>query len=90
MKQLPYVNSIGKWFSHFANLFYFVQKDAVKREVLEETGLEMEPTTLVLIESASGSWFRFVLTGNVIGKLLIYKLLINPKNKIVIIPRIID
>jgi len=41
--------------------------DAVKREVLEETGLEMDPTTLILMESAAGSWFRFVLTGVVVG-----------------------
>lgn len=41
--------------------------EAVKREVLEETGLEMEPTTLLSVECASKAWFRFVLTGNVIG-----------------------
>lgn len=39
----------------------------MKREVLEETGLEMEPTTLLSVECASKAWFRFVLTGNVIG-----------------------
>ncbi|KAJ9591871.1 hypothetical protein L9F63_001594, partial [Diploptera punctata] len=38
--------------------------EGVKREVLEETGLEMEPTTLLMVECASGAWFRFVLTGN--------------------------
>ncbi|KAK3890744.1 hypothetical protein Pcinc_005318 [Petrolisthes cinctipes] len=42
-------------------------QDAVKREVLEETGMEMEGTTLIMVEAASGSWFRFVLTGNVVG-----------------------
>ncbi|PSN38062.1 hypothetical protein C0J52_16683 [Blattella germanica] len=41
--------------------------DGVKREVLEETGLEMEPTTLLMVECASGAWFRFVVTGNVTG-----------------------
>lgn len=41
--------------------------DAVKREVLEETGLLMDPKTLIMVECASGSWFRFVMTGNVIG-----------------------
>jgi len=41
--------------------------DAVRREVLEETGLDFEPTTLLMVESAAGSWFRFVLTGNVLG-----------------------
>ncbi|KAJ8890051.1 hypothetical protein PR048_009557 [Dryococelus australis] len=48
-------------------------EEAVKREVLEETGLEMEPTTLLMVECASGSWFRFVITGNAIGW---YRLLI--------------
>ncbi|CAG7829748.1 unnamed protein product [Allacma fusca] len=41
--------------------------DAVKREVMEETGIDFEPTTLLMAESAAGSWFRFVLTGNVLG-----------------------
>ncbi|XP_024945374.1 8-oxo-dGDP phosphatase NUDT18 isoform X2 [Cephus cinctus] len=41
--------------------------DAVKREVLEETGLIMEPTSLIMVECASGSWFRFVMTGHVTG-----------------------
>ncbi|KAK2584853.1 hypothetical protein KPH14_006291 [Odynerus spinipes] len=41
--------------------------DAVKREVLEETGLIMEPKTLILMECASGSWFRFVFMGDVCG-----------------------
>jgi len=42
-------------------------QEAVKREVLEETGLDIEPTTLLVVESATGCWFRFVFTGNVIG-----------------------
>ncbi|XP_071541714.1 8-oxo-dGDP phosphatase NUDT18-like isoform X3 [Panulirus ornatus] len=41
--------------------------EAAKREVLEETGLETDITTLLMVESASGSWFRFVVTGNVVG-----------------------
>ncbi|XP_064094998.1 8-oxo-dGDP phosphatase NUDT18-like isoform X2 [Macrobrachium nipponense] len=41
--------------------------EAAKREVLEETGLETDITTLLMVESASGSWFRFVVTGNVTG-----------------------
>ncbi|XP_065226432.1 8-oxo-dGDP phosphatase NUDT18 isoform X2 [Planococcus citri] len=41
--------------------------EGVKREVLEETGLEMEPTTLLGVECASKAWFRFVMTGNVVG-----------------------
>ncbi|CAG0919804.1 unnamed protein product [Notodromas monacha] len=41
--------------------------DAVKREVNEETGLTFDPTTLLMIECAAGSWFRFALTGKVTG-----------------------
>ncbi|XP_032787230.2 8-oxo-dGDP phosphatase NUDT18 isoform X1 [Daphnia magna] len=41
--------------------------DAFKREVLEETGLTAEPSTLLMVESAAGSWYRFVLAGNVTG-----------------------
>ncbi|KAL7301226.1 hypothetical protein TKK_0006191 [Trichogramma kaykai] len=41
--------------------------DATRREVLEETGLLMEPKSLIMVECASGSWFRFVMTGIVIG-----------------------
>merc|ERR1712038_1736821 len=40
---------------------------AAKREVLEETGLEFELSTLFLVETAQGSWYRFVVTGNVTG-----------------------
>lgn len=41
--------------------------DAVKREVQEETGLLFEPTTLVLVESSQGTWFRFTFTGHIVG-----------------------
>ncbi|XP_060818032.1 8-oxo-dGDP phosphatase NUDT18 [Bombus pascuorum] len=41
--------------------------DAVKREVLEETGLTLDPETLILVECATGSWFRFVFTGKITG-----------------------
>ncbi|XP_031849956.1 8-oxo-dGDP phosphatase NUDT18 [Nomia melanderi] len=41
--------------------------DAVKKEVLEETGLILQPETLILVECASGSWYRFVFTGTIIG-----------------------
>lgn len=39
----------------------------MKREVFEETGLEMETTTLLSVECASKAWFRFVMTGTVVG-----------------------
>lgn len=41
--------------------------DAMKREVLEETGLLMDPKSLIMVECARGSWFRFVMTGSIIG-----------------------
>lgn len=41
--------------------------DAAKREVLEETGLEISVTTLLGVECAGGSWYRFILTGEVLG-----------------------
>ncbi|XP_035450335.1 8-oxo-dGDP phosphatase NUDT18 [Spodoptera frugiperda] len=40
---------------------------AAAREVLEETGLICTPTTLLVVETAGGMWYRFVLTGEVIG-----------------------
>jgi len=43
-------------------------EDAVKREVLEESGMIVEPTSLIYVESpGSGFWFRFTLTGNITG-----------------------
>ncbi|XP_055547614.1 8-oxo-dGDP phosphatase NUDT18 [Wyeomyia smithii] len=41
--------------------------EAGAREILEETGLKVDITTLLAVESAGGTWFRFVLTGNVVG-----------------------
>ncbi|XP_076236434.1 8-oxo-dGDP phosphatase NUDT18 [Calliopsis andreniformis] len=58
----------GKWYLPAGrvqpneNLF-----DAVRREVLEETGLVLKPESLILVECASGSWFRFVFTGVITG-----------------------
>lgn len=40
---------------------------AAQREVLEETGMDIEVTTLLGLECAGGSWFRFICTGRVIG-----------------------
>lgn len=40
---------------------------AAVREVLEETGLICEPKTLLVVETAGGMWYRFVLTGEVVG-----------------------
>ncbi|KAF4522143.1 hypothetical protein B566_EDAN012605 [Ephemera danica] len=42
-------------------------QQAVEREVLEETGLVMQSTTLIMVQSAEGCWFRFVFTGTVAG-----------------------
>lgn len=41
--------------------------EAAIREVYEETGLNVEITTLLAVETAGGSWFRFVLTGHITG-----------------------
>merc|ERR1719411_1828684 len=41
--------------------------EAAQREVLEETGMHFEPSTLLVVESAGGSWYRFVVTGGVSG-----------------------
>ncbi|KAM3958954.1 8-oxo-dGDP phosphatase NUDT18 [Aphomia sociella] len=40
---------------------------AAIREVLEETGLECEPKSLLVVETAGGMWYRFVLTGEITG-----------------------
>lgn len=42
-------------------------REAAIREVFEETGLNVDITTLLGVECAGGSWFRFILTGTVIG-----------------------
>lgn len=41
--------------------------EAAKREVLEETGIDIEPSTLLMIESAQGQWYRFDFVGTAIG-----------------------
>lgn len=41
--------------------------EAAKREVLEETGLKVDVTTLIGLECAGGSWYRFICTGHVMG-----------------------
>lgn len=43
-------------------------QDAVKREVNEETGLDFEPSTLLMVETAQGQWYRFVFVGTIVGK----------------------
>lgn len=40
---------------------------AAVREVLEETGLECVPSTLLVVETAGGTWYRFVMTASVVG-----------------------
>jgi len=41
--------------------------EAAKREVLEETGLIMEPTGLITVEVNHSFWMRFVFSGKVVG-----------------------
>jgi len=47
--------------------------DAVKREVLEESGFHIEPDGLVCIESDGPYWMRFVFAGKIIGGRLKHK-----------------
>ncbi|XP_064627734.1 8-oxo-dGDP phosphatase NUDT18-like [Lineus longissimus] len=41
--------------------------EGAKREVLEETGLEFEPDTLLCVEIGTCTWFRFTFIGHVTG-----------------------
>ena len=41
--------------------------EAAAREVYEETGLNIRVTTLLAVETATGAWVRFVLTGEVLN-----------------------
>lgn len=41
--------------------------DGAKREVYEETGLNVEIKTLLAVEAAGGHWFRFIFIANEIG-----------------------
>lgn len=68
MMQEAKASCTGKWYLPAGK----VEKNeslvsAVKREVLEETGLVIAPTTLILVECANGTWFRFVFTGDIVG-----------------------
>lgn len=42
-------------------------EEAVVREVLEETGLHFEPSSIVCIDSQAMSWFRFTFVGAITG-----------------------
>lgn len=58
----------GKWYLPAGRMEQGEQiVDAAVREVLEETGLNVKITTLLGVECAGGSWFRFVLTGTVVS-----------------------
>ena len=48
-------------------LLHLLTQDDVRRKMLEETGLEFEPTTLLSVEVIRGHWFRFTFIGNVTG-----------------------
>ncbi|XP_060712494.1 8-oxo-dGDP phosphatase NUDT18 [Hemiscyllium ocellatum] len=58
----------GKWYLPAGRI---EQKEsivqAVKREVLEETGLECEPSTLLSVEERGPRWIRFVFMATVTG-----------------------
>jgi 8-oxo-dGDP phosphatase len=60
--------STGKWYlpaGHLEKGENLV--DGAKREVLEETGMNVDIKTLLAVEVAGGHWFRFIFTGDVIG-----------------------
>ena len=42
-------------------------EEAVVREVLEETGLHFQPTSIICIDSQGTSWFRFTFSGVITG-----------------------
>ena len=49
----------------------FINQDGVKREVLEEAGLEFEPISLIGLEmSCLSLWHRFLYVGKSIGRLI--------------------
>ena len=46
-----------------------IKQDAVKREVLEETGIKMKVLSLVKVQiNLSRKWIRFVYLGHVEGR----------------------
>lgn len=58
----------GKWYLPAGRMEHGESiTEAAARELFEETGLNAEMTTLLAVESAGGSWFRFVLTGRITG-----------------------
>lgn len=58
----------GKWYLPAGRLERGEDiETATKREVLEETGLQIKCTSLIMVDSGKGVWFRFVLVGDVIG-----------------------
>ncbi|XP_013398678.1 8-oxo-dGDP phosphatase NUDT18-like [Lingula anatina] len=58
----------GKWYLPAGRLeTNETLKEGAKREVLEETGLEFEPQTLLSVETQCGTWYRFTFTGKVTG-----------------------
>ncbi|KAI0239648.1 8-oxo-dGDP phosphatase NUDT18 [Lamellibrachia satsuma] len=58
----------GKWYLPAGRMeLNETLEEGVKREVLEETGIEFEPTSLCAVEIQSGVWYRFTFTGSVTG-----------------------
>lgn len=58
----------GSWYLPAGRVESFERLEcAIQRAVLNETGLNFEPTTLLKVESSHGNWFRFIYTGNITG-----------------------
>ena len=58
----------GKWYLPAGKLEKneSLEEGAI-REVLEETGLQFQPTSLLCIDSRAASWFRFTFLGHITG-----------------------
>ncbi|GBP00764.1 8-oxo-dGDP phosphatase NUDT18 [Eumeta japonica] len=68
MMQEAKENCAGKWYLPAGRMEKGETiEEAAIREVLEETGLHCQPKTLLLIETAGGTWYRFVLTAEITG-----------------------
>ena len=69
----------GKWYLPAGRMeLNETVEAAAQREVLEESGLTYNPTTLVYVEALRYNWLRFTLTGTVTGGKL---KALDPKDK---------
>lgn len=68
MMQEAKESCMGKWYLPAGRLEKGEDLiDGAKREVFEETGMNVDITTLLAVEAAGGHWFRFIFVGNAIS-----------------------